>query len=172
MILNLGCGTEKITGAINVDMNPDNRPDVLFDIREPFPYSNDTCDKVFFFHCIEHIEKRYHVRILQEIWRVLKPGGQLVISYPEFSSIIEHWKRDTNSKRDFWEATIFGRQLYPGDYHVCAMDTLSLVNILIGVGFECMHAPEPLCHYNTVVNCTKVDKPKNYETVLRDAIFK
>src|SRR5690348_9536204 len=90
--LNLGCGQSKITGAVNVDSNIKVEPDVVHHIgKGPLPFGDSTFDEIYFFHCIEHIEKRFHFLVLDDIHRVLKPGGILYISFPEFKHIAKAW---------------------------------------------------------------------------------
>ena len=35
----------------------------------------------------------------------------------------QFWLDNKYGDRDFWEATIYGRQLFPADFHVCAIDS-------------------------------------------------
>ena len=58
--LNLGSGSNKIDGFINIDLNPDNKPDLVANILEPLPYNDGSIDEIVLFHTIEHIQKRLH----------------------------------------------------------------------------------------------------------------
>lgn len=170
--LNLGCGDAKITDAVNVDMSQRSGADLVFDITHKFPLEDESFDRVLFFHCIEHIEKFKQGFVLYEIWRVMKIGGKLIISYPEFSKIIENWQKNKDADRRFWEATIYGRQSYLGDYHHAAMHTPEFIETLRSVGFQVdKHFPEPTQDHNTVIHCHKTVLPINYEQVLYKEIF-
>lgn len=171
-ILNLGSGSAKITGALNVDSSLECYPDLVASLKEPLPFEDNRFNKVLLFHCIEHIEKRLQPLVLSEIWRVLKPGGIFLCSYPEFSKIVTNWLENKKSDRDFWEKTIYGRQLYPGDYHVTVMDTPTFKETLFEYGFDVFEIfPEPRQDFNTVIKARKVDKPKTYEQVLYEDVF-
>src|ERR1017187_8125756 len=100
--LNLGCGANKIEGFINIDAEPSCKPDVICNFIEKIPYKTDSVDEVVLFHTIEHINKVYHVKLLQEVWRVLKPGGGLMVSYPEFTTCVENWKTNYRGKKAYW----------------------------------------------------------------------
>jgi predicted SAM-dependent methyltransferase len=167
--LNLGCGSTKLPGYVNIDVEKDCKPDLVCNfVGEPLPYGNNTVDEIVFFHCIEHLRKNSHKLLLLELWRVLKPQGELYVSYPEFEQCFQNWKSNYKGKRDFWEATMFGRQAYPSDFHVCAMYTPDFEDLLQQCGFHnifsCPEAGEP---WNTVVNCTKGAAAVGYEDLLK-----
>jgi predicted SAM-dependent methyltransferase len=167
MLLNLGCGKGKIRGAVNIDINSDVGPDLVHDIRTPLPYDKETVDEVVLYHTIEHIEKSQHDTIFIDIWRVLKPDGLFILTYPEFSTCVNNWLSNDRGMRDFWEATIYGAQRYPSDYHVCAIDTVTLVQRLINMGFSLVkHCSEPAEPYNTILKVKK-DILLTYEDVLK-----
>jgi predicted SAM-dependent methyltransferase len=167
--LNLGCGSNKLPGYINIDVEPSCNPDIVFDfVNKKLPYGDDSIDEIVFFHCIEHINKNLHQRLLTDLWRVLKFGGELYISYPEFTKCYENWKSNHRGQKKFWEATIFGRQAYPSDFHVCIMHTPDFEKLLTNVGFKnILSTPEAAELHNTVINCQKKSKPTGYEDVLR-----
>lgn len=170
--LNLGCGTARITGAINVDVNPITKPELAFNLTHRFPLKDDLFEKVYLFHCIEHIERFKQQFVLYEIHRVMKLGGKLIISYPEFSKILENWLKNKDADRSFWHATIYGRQAYAGDYHYAGMHTPDFIETLRGIGFLVdKHFPEPTQDHNMVLHCHKVETPINYEEVLYREIF-
>jgi predicted SAM-dependent methyltransferase len=170
--LNLGCGTEKIEGAINVDVSEKATPDLQFDITTQFPLEDEVFDEVYFFHCIEHIEKYKQIFVLAEIHRVMKLGGTLYISYPEFEEVLKCWLENRDGNRKFWEATIYGRQLYPGDYHFAGMQTLQLRQMFDDVGFKVeQQFPEPNQTYNTVLVAKRLPPTVTYEELLYRDVF-
>lgn len=47
------------------------------------PYHNDTIDGIYASHILEHIiENKNFTRLMEEIWRVCKPGAQMDIHSP------------------------------------------------------------------------------------------
>ena len=170
--LNLGCGTAKIAGADNVDINPDCKADLIFDFKQVFPLESDQYDEVYLFHVIEHIEKKFHSLLFSEIRRVLKDDGTLYVSYPEFEKIVKNWLVNRNTDRAFWEATIYGRQSWPSDYHVCVIDTLDFTQFLYERGFKVLSSiPEPIDQFNTICKIVKGEAPIMYEEVVYNEIF-
>lgn len=169
MKLNLGCGSNKIEGFINIDTESSCKPDKVCNfITQKLPFKKNSVEEVVLFHTIEHISKRYHKIILSEIWRVLRPQGRFIVSYPEFTKCVENWKKNFRGKREFWEATIYGRQLYPSDFHVAIMYSPDFIDTLKDCGFVSIVAKsEPQEDYNTVVSCVKGKEVPTYEELIR-----
>lgn len=155
MILNLGCGLNTIEGTINIDkyLKSDCRADIRF-----LPFKDGEVDKIYLFHVIEHFSYHQHTELLQEMWRVLKIGGELIISYPEFIKCAENYASNKNGKREFWRATIFGRQAHTGDAHLALMDTFFFTQLLRECCFDNIKTfSEPKDDYNSVVKCVKAN---------------
>jgi len=156
--LNLGCGKTKLEGYVNIDVDSVIEPDLVLDfVRQPLPYETGSVDEVVMFHTIEHIQKFNHPLILREIHRVLRVGGSLYLSYPWFERCFENWKNNKLGFRDFWHATMFGRQLHPADFHFCAMDPTELEIVLRDVGFNQVKSiPEPEEDFNAITVGVKI----------------
>lgn len=170
--LNLGSGSQKIEGADNVDLNPETGAELNFDIRDQFPLEDQSYDEIYLFHTIEHIEKKHHTNLFREIRRVLKDDGVLIISYPEFSKIALNWLNNKDNNRTFWEATLYGRQLYPSDYHVSAIDSNDLKQFLTDRGFNVLKVQaEPIDSFNTIMKLEKGPISISYEELLYQEIF-
>lgn len=168
--INLGCGTTKYAGWINIDIEPSVQPDIVCDFRHTgLPFDGESMDMVLMSHVIEHIEKPLWEQIFAELWRVLVPGGKLRLMYPEFREIAQRWLDNKQGQREFWEATIYGRQLYPGDYHVSAVDSRDLVLMLSESGWKLVqHGTEPAPNeFNSFLEMEKVAKPLTREDIMR-----
>ena len=75
MKINLGCGIKKKVGFINIDINPKYDPDLLCD-GLCLPYDDSSVDCVRAFDFLEHVANDKRMDIIEEIHRVLKPGGK------------------------------------------------------------------------------------------------
>ena len=76
--LNLGAGFRKIAGGfINIDYRPETEPDLCVDVTEGLPFDDNSVDVVRAMDFLEHIPIGKVVPLMDEIWRVLKPGGVL-----------------------------------------------------------------------------------------------
>lgn len=158
--LNLGCGSNRIEGYIGLDAEKSCKPDIIHDfLKEPLPFKAETIGEIVFFHAIEHIPKARHMGILIELFRVLKTGSKVYITYPDFWECATRWKKNERGKREFWHATLYGRQLYPSDFHVCAMDPVELDSLLREIGFiNVATHHEKLEPYNAITIATKGKK--------------
>lgn len=170
--LNLGCGTGKIDGFINIDIDPGLGPDRIYDIRNELPIGENECDLVVMYHTIEHIHKPHWQGIFLDVARVLEPNGEFWLSFPEFSKCWENWKTNKRGQREFWEATIFGRGASVWDQHVAVADSEEISYFLVRSGFEIFYSGVELGgqDYNTLIKCRNL-KPLTYEQVLRDILW-
>lgn len=86
VIINLGCGKTRIPGSIGVDCVPiPGCVDVVHDLNvTPYPFAENYAEEVHFYHVLEHLDNP--VGKLEEIHRILKPGGVLHMRVPHFSS--------------------------------------------------------------------------------------
>lgn len=172
MKLNLGCGTSKLPGFVNCDADAALNPDVVVDLLKPLPFENESVDLIVMAHAIEHISEWYQQTLLFEFNRVLKSGGELVLTYPEFKKCAQNYIDNFQGKRDFWKATIYGRQLTEWDKHVTLMDTDVFKETLREHGFvEIQSAPEKHEAYNTVLRAKKGTRLISYEEAVVQEFF-
>ena len=170
MKLNLGCGENHLEGYVNVDCDPALKPDQVWSFTEKFPLETEVCDEIIMYHVIEHVRKVYHESIFAEAHRVLRTNGIFIISFPEFWQCAQNWKENKKGLRDFWEATIYGRQTSQFDFHVTPMDRISVSSMLVDAGFEILYCgPEPVEDYNSVVKARKL-KPYLYQDAMRETL--
>jgi len=79
---------EKWSNLTTLDVNPEVKPDVIFDLNkaEPWPFRDDTFDEVHAYEVLEHLgrqgDTKSFFRDFFEAWRVLKPNGFLVGTAP------------------------------------------------------------------------------------------
>src|SRR5512139_3349725 len=168
--LNLGCGHSKIEGFINIDCNPDVKPDLIHDLTKKLPYADFSISEVWLIHTIEHIQKKYHTQLFKEINRVLEIEGILVLAYPEFSRCAANYLNNVRGKRDFWEATIYGRQNTDSDFHVSIIDTSLLIPQMVSMGFGVTTMPQEDADYYTVMKCVKMRSVETREDIVRNEV--
>jgi SAM-dependent methyltransferase len=85
--LDLGCGDNKAQGFLGVDKFATSSTDYTFDLLKfPWPIDDGACATLHCSHFFEHIPGLERPAFMEECYRVLKKGGQLVIITPYWSS--------------------------------------------------------------------------------------
>ncbi|MEY4509000.1 MAG: hypothetical protein RLZZ450_1122 [Pseudomonadota bacterium] len=95
-ILDVGCGHRKTPGSIGMDVLQDSAADVIADIAGPWPFDDHSFDLVVANHVLEHVPDVVHV--MEEAYRVLAPGGRLLVRGPHFSSPQIVWSDPTHRR--------------------------------------------------------------------------
>ena len=78
--LNLGCNRRPLRGFINVDLEPFKGVDVVADLEKRWPWEDSSIDFINAVDIVEHLKDKIH--LMNEAWRVLKPGGQFKVTVP------------------------------------------------------------------------------------------
>jgi predicted SAM-dependent methyltransferase len=85
--LQIGCGFSILPGWLNMDLYPDGTSSSFLDATTPFPMADDCFDFIFSEHMIEHLAYAKARVMLQESFRVLKPGGVIRIGTPDLQKL-------------------------------------------------------------------------------------
>lgn len=83
-VLDLGCGRNKLEGAIGVDFTCLPGVDFVLNLNDHLPFESTSFDVIHANQVFEHIENI--VGLIKECHRILKPGGLLVVHVPYFRS--------------------------------------------------------------------------------------
>lgn len=87
-VLNVGCGSNKIKGAINMDKSRNVNPDMIFDLEwcgngssiSHMPLADNSIEKIYAFHVLEHIHNI--LPAMEELHRVAAPGALMMVRVP------------------------------------------------------------------------------------------
>lgn len=144
MRLNVGCGDKYFPGFVNIDRNGD--ADVNCDAA-PLPYEGDSATEIHAYHLIEHIHRKDVGDVLTEWFRVLKPGGKLVLEMPCLDKIAKLIVEGEKNVR----LTLFGlfgdpRDPKPDMMHQWCYSGAELTELLTGIGFTDVVVEEPVFH--------------------------
>lgn len=87
MKIHLCCGNKKREGYLGVDWAPiPGVVDQVHDLNQlPWPFTDSSASEIFCEHGFEHIQSP--AGFMSEVHRILKPGGQVTIITPHFSSV-------------------------------------------------------------------------------------
>jgi SAM-dependent methyltransferase len=90
-ILDVGCGKNKIAGAIGLDNNPLTGADVIHDLGEfPYPFADNEFEIVVANHIVEHVPDV--IAFINELYRITKPGGRIKMLTPHYTN--PDWAND------------------------------------------------------------------------------
>ena len=84
-VLDIGCGANKVAGAIGMDVNPRTAADVIHDLDDlPYPFADDEFDEVIGRHVIEHV--RDPLAVMGELHRITRNGGLVKLLVPHWTN--------------------------------------------------------------------------------------
>jgi SAM-dependent methyltransferase len=85
--LDLACGVAKKPGCFGVDISGDTDADLVCDLRTgPWPWADGSVAEINCAHFFEHLTAAQRELFVEECWRILAPGGQLVVTVPHARS--------------------------------------------------------------------------------------
>lgn len=86
--LDLGAGGNPQKGFVSMDIRPLEGIDIVHDAQDfPYPLPDNSCVQILMSHLWEHIEPKNRVNLMDELWRIMQPDGQLLISTPYATSV-------------------------------------------------------------------------------------
>ena len=114
--LNLGCGNKFLPNYVNVDIVNIKGVDEIFDL-DVIPYSDNSIAAISSEHALEHVSHDRAKNALKEWFRVLEPGGELMLYIPDLEICCDKYLKADNSRsvnwipeKDWYKMTIFGAQ--------------------------------------------------------------
>ena len=139
--LQLGCGLNLLPGWINTDSQPVATADYL-DFTRPFPFAADAFDAAFCEHTIEHIEKTEALKMISEVFRVLKPGGRFRVVTPSLENFCRLALEPQSPVAQTYLA--FHRR-YTGDAQATIADAINRIFTATGIDTSMRSTSLPSC---------------------------
>lgn len=136
VLIHIGCGETNSPEFINVDARPLAHVHIVTDDITSLPdFNTGTVDLVYMCHILEHIKRDGLIKVLTEIRRVLKKGGVLRLSVPDFDRLVEVYNasgKDINSIC----LQLMGGQDNEYNIHYSVFNHQRLSELLKEVGFQ------------------------------------
>ncbi len=135
VFIHLGCGDIASPEFINVDARPGPHVHYVRDVTDLSILSDGYADLVYACHVLEHIPHRVLRKTLWEWRRILKQGGILRLSVPDFDKIVHIYEssaRDINSIL----GPLMGGQEYEYNVHSSAFNHTYLADKLREARFK------------------------------------
>jgi len=128
-ILDLGCGDNKVEGAIGLDNIALSEVDIVHDLLHfPYPIKANSFDTIYLRHVIEHFNIDKINNIMNECYRILKKDGQLYINVPHVFSIAAFTDPTHKQFFTFGSGYFWGKK-YQKSYYKEIDSSWELVNV-------------------------------------------
>jgi len=141
MKLHLGCGSKFIPGYTHIDVIPYDHIDHVSSIDNLSFIQNDSVDVIYNCHVLEHFKRQQTKLVLTEWFRILKSGGVLRVSVPDFESVCNVYQETKDLNLVI--GPLFGGQTYLYNIHYNMFDFQSLNKLLTDTGFKDVKRYDP-----------------------------
>jgi len=156
--IHLGCGTDIRPGWVNIDiaLTPPAGWDTAahpgtallsYDLRQGLPLADQSCAFIYSSHFFEHLEYSQGLRLMQDCYRALRPGGTFRVCMPSYRACFEAYLRND---RDFFGLVDYGLAepgirlisdyvtyaIYQYGEHKCVYDEERFQSIFSRLGFR------------------------------------
>lgn len=102
--LDVGCGERKQANSVGMDRRAIPGVDVVHDVEVfPWPFEDDVFSHIVMSHVMEHIKPWLSIDVMNEMWRIMRMEGQLMMAMP-YPGSYGHWQDPTHI-RPWNEAT-------------------------------------------------------------------
>ncbi len=126
-VIDLGCGRQKTPGSFGVDQAPLENVDLVWNLLDfPYPFESNSAEQIISQHTLEHFAPDDALRFIAEIYRILKPGGTLLLACPHAfcPGAMEH-----PLHKSFWTFRSFDwlSQKHSGSYYVATAFNFEII---------------------------------------------
>jgi len=153
--LHLGCGGHRIDGYVNVDWRMTPATDLICDIRN-LPFGINSAEIIECYHVIEHLPRHDLVPTFEKWYKILAPGGKLIVECPDFDEAVKEYLEGNEERLN----NIFGLSRYPGDIHYFGYNFKRLKKILEEIGFVNIEEKEPQDYHSKEESCLRIECTK------------
>jgi methyltransferase family protein len=105
--LNLGSGTKRIDGFLNVDHSEECKPDIVMNLEQvPYDFADNSVSHIIMSHVLEHLGQtpQNFLAIMRELYRICRDGALLDITVPHPSH--DHFLSDPTHVRPITPGTL------------------------------------------------------------------
>jgi predicted SAM-dependent methyltransferase len=140
--LHIGCGKVNHPAFVNIDGYPWRHVHLVQSIKRLGRFRSGTADLIYASHCLEHIGHHETIAVLTEWNRVLKKGGVLRLSVPDFDKLVGIYQQHGRDP-DVVMSALMGGQKSLYNFHYTALNDVNLTRALLAAGFSVVRAWQP-----------------------------
>lgn len=134
MKLHLGCGDKILEGFTNIDIRNNKGIDIIDDISKLTKIKNNSVSLIYASHVLEHFKRKEYMEVLKRWYEILRLGGKIRISVPDFEKVCIKYKEGSDLKTLL--GLLYGGQTYKYNYHYMGFDFKTLKDDLMDIGFK------------------------------------
>lgn len=152
MKLHLGCGKRYLPGFVHIDIADFPHIDYKAEVNL-LPFIEDqTVDEIYSSHTFEYFDRLEAPQVLNEWQRVLKPGGRLYLTVPDFDSLIQIYGKSGELKNII--GPLFGKWVNAGDtppiFHKTVWNEIDLKGMLLENNFSDVEVFDPISYLGKI----------------------
>lgn len=158
MKLNVGCGKQTWDGYICIDAvvhpNATRPPDILHAFRfardgtllNPLPITTGVASEICNFHFIEHVYQWEAPAVIAEFFRILQPGGVLIMELPDLKMAARNLLKGAKDQLCMWP--LYGDPATHDPYmcHRWGYTRETITDLLESAGFNQITHKPPQTH--------------------------
>jgi len=126
-MLHVGCGQNVLDGWLNSDYLPPTDTVMHLDASARFRFDDGVFDRIYSEHMIEHVTYGRGFAMLKECHRVLKKGGRIRISTPDFQFLMALYGPERSQLQEEYIAWMTGGYIPDAPYH----DAIFVINTFV-----------------------------------------
>lgn len=142
ILIHLGCGDVNSPEFINVDARSAPHIHYVRDVCDLSVFPDNYADLVYACHVLEHIRHNNLRKTLWEWRRILRPGGILRLSVPDFDALIDIYRACDNNI-DGIAAPLMGGQDFAENIHYSVFNLKYISRFLTEAGFRSVREWDP-----------------------------
>ena len=99
-------------------------------VQSSLPFENDSVDEIVMIQVLEHVQQYYRNKVLNEISRVLKPGGFFIVGVPDIKETARLLGECKEDDEEWFIRLIHGTQRNEFSHHYYGYTRSTLINFL------------------------------------------
>jgi predicted SAM-dependent methyltransferase len=132
--VHFGCGDVADSRFLNVDARFFRHVDYVTKSPAMPAIPAGSTDLIYACHVFEHVSHLQQDATLARWRAILKPGGKLMLSVPDFEKLVAMYQSGERDLKGV-EMPLMGGQEYPGNFHFAIFTKNHLSNLLTAAGF-------------------------------------